>query len=545
LEKVPHIAPLVLTLLLTQAAGILLLVYFPLTWKTNDDLYMAAITKGYFSNAYSAHLVFINSSIGHLVRLINWLLNTNHGYAILLNQLNALSVSMVSYALLAYRVNIFRVLFVVAALHLFLLNTSIDLQFTVIAGQLAVGVWLFLFIIFDAPKSHPLLITSLLVCLFFAAGLRFDAFLLVSLVFFPAALPKLIRNKWRHVRLYLAMIILAVGLLLFNALHYRTEEWQTFSALYKARTLVIDAPMISATEYDTKLLSPIFDHEEYQLIMGAFFEINDKFNAHQLAEFSKLLKDRYYQHVRLHTVDSKFITFFFTLLFTALLCYWLSKKRYFLLVCVGLLMATLALAYISTYRVIPDRVIITVLIAGLFMILFEYDETTNITTKRAKPIAWLILGILLVLLGYRLNQRAMRNNTAIQAKRVFAFALQSEIAPYAAYHCGIIATPYVQEYLQMDAIINRNSFWLAPNQQLIPFGWLTYSPIQFEVLDAFGLKKENTFESAADKNNVFIASDLNNKAFQNYLKNRYPQIRVDTLTINQHHNFCLLKLRSN
>jgi beta-lactamase superfamily II metal-dependent hydrolase len=79
---------------------------------------------------------------------------------------------------------------------------------------------------------------------------------------------------------------------------------------------------------------------------------------------------------------------------------------------------------------------------------------------------------------------------------------------------------------------------------LIPFGWLTYSPIQFEVLDAFGLKKENTFESVADKNNVLIASDLNNKAFQHYLKKRYPQIRVDTLTINQHHNFCLLKLRS-
>lgn len=291
-------------------------------------------------------------------------------------------------------------------------------------------------------------------------------------------------------------------------------------------------------------MSSIFDYEEYQLIMGAFFEINDRFNAHQLIKFSKLLKDRYYQHVRLHTIDNKFITFFFTLLFTALLCYWLSKKRYFLLVCVGLLMATLALAYISTYRVIPDRVIIIVLIAGLFMILFEYDETTNITTKRAKPIAWLILGILLVLLAYRLNQRAMRNNTAIQAKSDFAFALQSEIAPYAAYHCGIIATPYVQEYLQMDAILSRNSFCLAPNQRLIPFGWLTYSPIQFEVLDAFGLKKENTFESVADKNNVLIASDLNNKAFQHYLKKRYPQIRVDALTINQHHNFCLLKLHS-
>jgi hypothetical protein len=145
---------LLYTFFITFLLGYVLAIYYPLIWNDNDDFGMSLISRGYFTGNPDNHLIFINSFIGNVLKMLYGLKSTTEWYSWLFVFFYSVANSIFVFIIFRKGFNSFSFIFLLSSLFLFLIKINTEYQFTILSQLLAqAGFFLYFLKLYENQES--------------------------------------------------------------------------------------------------------------------------------------------------------------------------------------------------------------------------------------------------------------------------------------------------------------------------------------------------------------------------------------------------------
>lgn len=323
----------------------------PIHFEQNDDVVMCWIASGKYSGTPDGHLVFINALLGWIIAGLYFCYSNIEWYALVFVIAHIIAITIiVEFIIYDRKLSIYLKCFFLLFLYAYWARIIAAFQFTTTAGLLCCAGCVALF----NPSRKWWM--SGVICILVASMIRFSAAAAVGLLFAPLFSFSSFKNKKFVFRI--AIVLVLVGFVkLCDASFYMSSDWSAYKEYNAVRSSIQDCP----SYYRDYLCMPNgVERLDYSMFLS-FKGDPQVMTADRLQQMSRELAAIY---------SRNFIAIFretgteqlmrnkeqlAILLLGFLSIVVVSRKRLFAIA--ELIMLAVMLYYVSTYRLLHDRVV--------------------------------------------------------------------------------------------------------------------------------------------------------------------------------------------
>ena len=472
-------------LLFSTIFFVVLAIVLPIRFEENDDIVMLLFASGDYTGTPEFRLVFINSIFGFLLSGLYSITKGIEWYSFLFSIFQILSLSVILWSIIKHNASfIWKVAFILFFLVLEARFIA-QFQFTTTASMLALaGLILFSF----NGKARIILGLTLLVI---SSLVRFEACMLVIILFVPLLLKKYIEEKnYKEIK-YISYAIAAISLLYgVNYLTYQTDnEWAAYYQYNKIRGEINDNP--NSQRIQNNLPGEV-EKIDYELLIS-FFPDYGKMNLEKIKSIEKSIDDvsflsklkNIYPSFRKHT------QIILIILFLSLVLCLENKKSNYLFILLSLFM----FLFIATFISFSGTLKLRVLLSAVMVLVYSFFILSNNPKPNILVVSAIILMTYLSALFMNRTRNIVINNNSFEATN---FQMQKKMVEDYSKKENQILMPIasslsIQFYpvFNVSKKIKENSISLG--------GWLTGIPYNNE--------KVFTHLDLINKNAVFVSNE--------------------------------------
>lgn len=507
----------------------LILVFCTLSFETNDDSGMASIAYGAATNRYSMHLIFINSFIGLVLKILLSSIPAIPWYTVLMYLVLFISYSVISYCLLEkdFEWGIF-LNFVI--LIFFGYYTYVSLQFTEVAAVATIAGIMLLFHSIQDAEVRKKKVCLAIVLLLVGAAYRFEMFCVVFIIMSGYGIYEWIgyycchkrKTAVRCVILFGVSIVLCFGIEFINRFEYKQnhlyKDYVIFNT-YRAELMDHGFPDYEKNQEVYKKYG--IAEEDLQLYTSWDFADPDIFNTETLAALVEIKnKDKV-------KVDAEFLKDFMDWFPKELLSYrWMSA---FLLICYLsvvwnhknikwvfyelLLLGCLQFYFCYTKRYLQARVDIGIFLAASVVVAGIMLDRVS---ERMK-VRLAVCAIVFVLIPVWYQENTLNKNSLIVKENAERFSDIISKDQENLYLCSVpSAVTYTKAYGIWDKIP------LGHRSNIVQLGgWGTNAPFTNYVLNSYQVR--NPFRDMVDNPNIYLIDNYHINEIVGYIQRHYNE----------------------
>lgn len=533
LEK-PKIKNLLISILLNTVSLLIYIVFFNISFETNDDVMMAFIAEGIFGEG-SSHLVFSNLILGKIIKLLaGWFPNVKWYCVIYMFMIFAAFCAM-TYVLIQLQgkhIGIISSIFLITVLGY---NSYVIFQFTRTAAITVTGGAVLLFYALDHAKMKYEKIISV-VCgaslVVFGSMVRFEMFGICVIAFAGIGLYKILillkeipgGGIWGFISYIIVFgVTISLSLVLYIAdrnYYLKHTEWSEYLEYNKLRGELWD---LGFPEYEDNeelyqsleismndfLYYDTWNMDIYKMSIETLRTlVNAKekrtFDIEMIKEFLEIYPKAFFMR-----------TIFSFFLMVSIIAIALNKKNVMLMI-YSLLVNVLFvfyLFYINRYGV--SRVEISLWFPAIASMLYFISPDLRNINIHSKKIIGVIIAIIIAANSSTFVVKILSKPTMYNegAKEFFELLSQNDDD---LYIFSMWSKPY--------KLTERYSFW-EPSQKkdakniYYAGGWNFNLPFMYKLLEHYNIK--NVYSDSIDNPNVFWVTGTDDKMLQTYIQENY------------------------
>ena len=456
------------------------LIFSPFRFEENDDIIMLLLASGNYTGDFESNLIFINPIYGFIVSGLYQLIKGVEWYTFLFVFFHLISFSIVIHYVISLLINNRLKLILVILLSVIELNLIMYLQFTTVSILLTLaGIILF-------SKSNKIGLISSFFFILLAGLIRYEAVLLILLLFFPYYIYDSLKSKKANkIIIYISFLLIVVSVR-YISYGLMSKEWKEFTEFNKLRGKVTDNPN---ADLKTSIYKDICTKEDYLLLKKYFPDPSVFSNSkmEKLVENVQIKND--YKIIVKNVINQikdykhELIILFFIVVFVLIGTRTNFPNKY---VYMYVLFVLSVLIFISMDGLLKNRVFIGVLLSAILLFMFTLEKMTNNFYINCISILFIVLSVFYV---RRLSEKIeetnfIRINSIPHHISIINDFFDKEPDKYLIPFGDDLRVQYINPFHISKTVKNWNLFYL---------GWMTKSPHNNSIMNSFSFFRKDGF----------------------------------------------------
>jgi hypothetical protein len=508
-----------LILLLSIILVCLLDALVPFRYEDGDDVLMSLISSGVYHGHPDSHLVFVHIGIGSFLKLLHQSFPSVEWYSVLLYSLQLIAFSWLITLIISRENSLKHKLFSVLLIIPFFLVFFIWLQFSQVAGVLAITAVVSL-LYFKKIRWDALLLLIL------STMLRYEVSLFILLLSTPFVVlgDKALFDIRKKGILEMFVLIMITAMVIFvDKQSHASQEWSDFYTYNKLR----------GSLHDNYNIYQVHNKNEPEMILFRSFLIDEKIiTLEYLQEFEEEIENlSFFKKISSikQLLTNKSVAIFMVIFLVLIVLYLIVNPKRNKKILVFLSMVVGMFIILGLFKTIKFRVFALPILMLVVFIGFLNDHQKHLKK------GYLIKGVFILMMGifsYKFAKaiKWTADNFLIRNRNL---AFQKEYLEKNPSKKLILFGNHSQSAFTHPLFLSRD----YPKNKIIFSGWMAQNPLNNEKFDSFDYFIEG--------NGLFILKDVASGVAKNIEKHieKHYQTKVQHYYALENEHYCILAFK--